>query len=126
MANAYVDASGVGPSGGRARLFVDGKEIPPLWYALSDIPAARTWCDCSRRGIRNFAACGIHVVCIDTNLHECWQEGGTCDVEPFLRHIRAAVEEIERTGSNFFLVQDASDHTIGCFTIKSLLDYLLN
>jgi len=93
MANAYVDASGVGPSGGRARLFVDGKEIPPLWYALSDIPAARTWCDCSRRGIRNFAACGIHVVCIDTNLHECWQEGGTCDVEPFLRHIRAAVEE---------------------------------
>ena len=40
--------------------------------------------------------------------------------------LRTAIEEIERTGSNFFLVQDASDHTIGCFTIKSLLDYLLN
>ena len=37
-----------------------------------------------------------------------------------------AIEEIERTGSYFFLILDPQDNTVGCFTIKSLLDYLLN
>ena len=36
-----------------------------------------------------------------------------------------AVEEIERTGSYYFLVQDDTDNIIGCFTIQMLLDYLL-
>ncbi len=37
-----------------------------------------------------------------------------------------AVEEIERTGSYYFLVQDSTDNIIGCFTIQMLLDYLLD
>ncbi|MBR3230679.1 CBS domain-containing protein [Candidatus Saccharibacteria bacterium] len=36
------------------------------------------------------------------------------------------IEEIERTNSYYFLVQDDQDTTIGCFTIQTLLDYLLN
>lgn len=96
MSFAYVDTKDVCRAGGRARLYVDGCEIPPLWYALSDIPAARTWNPCSRRGIRNFAKAGIDVVCIDTNLHECWREDGSIDVEPFVRHLRAAAEENPR------------------------------
>ncbi len=35
------------------------------------------------------------------------------------------IEEIERTNSYYFLVQDARDVTVGCFTIQTLLDYLL-
>ena len=37
-----------------------------------------------------------------------------------------AVEEIERTNSYYFLVLDDSQTMVGCFTIQTLLDYLLN
>lgn len=52
-------------------------------------------------------------------------------LDPTVHYLRAtdsltfAVEEIERTGSYYFLVQDAMGQTIGCFTIQMLLDYLL-
>ena len=36
-----------------------------------------------------------------------------------------AVEEIERTGSSYFLVMDAEEKLVGFFTVKMLLDYLL-
>ena len=39
--------------------------------------------------------------------------------------LQFAIEEIERTGSSYFLVLDTSDQTIGCFTTQILLDYLL-
>lgn len=37
-----------------------------------------------------------------------------------------AIEEIERTNSYYFLVKDSHESTIGCFTIQTLLDYLLS
>ncbi|MBR0467819.1 CBS domain-containing protein [Candidatus Saccharibacteria bacterium] len=37
-----------------------------------------------------------------------------------------AVEEIERTNSYYFLVLDDNQTMVGCFTIQTLLDYLLN
>ena len=39
--------------------------------------------------------------------------------------LKFAVEEIERTNSYFYLVLDDKEQAIGCFTIKTLLDYLL-
>ena len=35
------------------------------------------------------------------------------------------INEIERTQSYYFLVKDSSEATVGCFTIQSLLDYIL-
>ncbi len=37
-----------------------------------------------------------------------------------------AIEEIERNQSYYFLVKDSHNDTVGCFTIQTLLDYLLN
>lgn len=39
--------------------------------------------------------------------------------------LQFVVEEIERTNSYYFLVQDENDSLIGFFTIQMLLDYLL-
>ena len=39
--------------------------------------------------------------------------------------LKFAIEEIERTNSYYFLVQDENNVTVGCFTIQNLLDYLL-
>ena len=40
--------------------------------------------------------------------------------------LKFAIEEIERTNSYFFLVQNERDITVGCFTIQNLLGYLLS
>ena len=37
-----------------------------------------------------------------------------------------AIEEIERNQSYYFLVKDSHNDTVGCFTIQTLLDYLLS
>lgn len=39
--------------------------------------------------------------------------------------LKEAVDEIERTNSYYFLVQDENETTVGCFTIQTLLDYLI-
>ena len=39
--------------------------------------------------------------------------------------LQHAIEEIERTNSYYFLVKDTHDAIAGCFTIQTLLDYLL-
>ena len=53
-------------------------------------------------------------------------------LDPTINYLHAtdslttAVEEIERTGSYFFLVQSEGGNLIGFFTIQQLLDYLLS
>ena len=39
-----------------------------------------------------------------------------------LKHV---VEEIERTNSYYFLVKNAKEELVGCFTIQMLMDYLI-
>ncbi len=40
--------------------------------------------------------------------------------------LKYAIEEIERKQSYYFLVKNQKETTVGCFTIQTLLDYLLN
>ena len=40
--------------------------------------------------------------------------------------LKYAIEEIERSQCYYFLVKDSHDITVGCFTIQTLLDYLLD
>lgn len=92
MSNAWVDKSKVTARSGVPELYVDGKRIPPLWYAMSDIPASRPWNPCSQRGMRNFATCDIDIVCVDTNLHEGWQENNEVDPTFLYKAIEAALQ----------------------------------
>ena len=39
--------------------------------------------------------------------------------------LKFAVEEIERTNSYYFLVNDDKEELVGCFTIQMLMDYLI-
>lgn len=92
MSIARIKKDHVTANGGAPELYVDGKKTVPLWYALSDIPAAKAWNDCSQRGIRNFAKCGIDIVCVDTNLHEGWQENGEYDPAALLKDVSAVLQ----------------------------------
>lgn len=40
--------------------------------------------------------------------------------------LQFVVEEIERTGSYYFLVLNSSDQPIGCLTVQMILDYFLD
>lgn len=91
MSHAKIDTSHISAYGGSAELWIDGKKTPPIFYALSDIPAAKAWKDCSQRAIRNFGKLGIHIVCVDTNLHEGWATDGTYDPLALYRDIEAVL-----------------------------------
>lgn len=92
MSKARIDASHAKADGGVAELYIDGVRTPPLLYALSDIPASKAWNECSQRGIRNFGACGVQIVCVDSNLHEGWCEDGTYDPTHLYRDIEAVLK----------------------------------
>lgn len=92
MSIATIKKDHITANAGAPELYIDGKKTVPLWYALSDIPAAKAWNDCSQRGIKNFAKCGIDIVCVDTNLHEGWQENGEYDPAALLKDISAVLQ----------------------------------
>ena len=92
MSKARVDASEVSKFGGAAKLIIDGVNTAPLWYALSDIPAAKAWMECSQRGVANFSLQGINVVCVDTNIHMDWSEDGVYEPRALIRDIEAVLQ----------------------------------
>ncbi len=91
MSLAEIRKDGIDGKSGAPQLYVDGKKTVPLWYALSDIPAAGAWNPCSQRGIKNFSDCGIDIVCVDTELHKGWQENGEYDPEALYSDIAAVI-----------------------------------
>lgn len=91
MSYARIDTSNITASGGRAELYVDGVKTPPILYALSDIPAAKAWQDCSQRGIKNFGNVGINIVCVDTSIHEDWSEDGVYEPRALYRDMEAVL-----------------------------------
>ncbi len=75
---------------GRARVYLNGSEVPPVLYALSDIPASRSTTEQAQRNIRNFGSAGINLVQIDLNLRDAWLPDGITDVSEAIRQISAA------------------------------------
>lgn len=92
MSVARIDKSEITGWGGRPDLYVDEKITPPLLYAMSDIPASRAWTDVSRKNVKNFGECGIHIVCIDANLKDGWLESGEFDPTEFFKQMQAVAE----------------------------------
>lgn len=51
---------------GRVTLFIDGKPVQPVIYALTDTPGGRwTWEEIPRENIENFTKAGIALVQVD-------------------------------------------------------------
>ena len=92
MSFAEIRKSTVTASQGMPELYIDGQKTPPLFYALSDIPAGRAWTERSQTGIKQFAERGIHIVCIDTNLYEGWQENGEYSPASTFKEMQAVLQ----------------------------------
>lgn len=96
----FIDKEDVNANFGEPRLIVDGKKIPSVWFALSDIPGARPSTDYAQKAIAQFSDCGINVVCGDCNLQSGWKEDGSVDVRDFLKE----TEGILRANANAYIV----------------------
>lgn len=75
---------------GSVGLYIDGKKTPPLFFGLSDIPGSATNTYYAWKNIRNFAAQGIHLVSIDTELRDCWFKQSPYEWEAMQEEIAAA------------------------------------
>ena len=73
-------------------LYIDGKLTPPVIYALSDFPGARSNTYQAYRNIKNFKDAGIHLVEVDTQLRLGWHKIDPFDPEPMCEDIAHALD----------------------------------
>ena len=55
---------------GCPRLYVDGVETPPIFYALTDLQEARCRTELAQRNVKNFSEAGIDLVQCDWNFRD--------------------------------------------------------
>ena len=73
-------------------LYSDGKTIPPVIYALSDIPASASYSAQANRNIKNFGEAGVNLVAIDANLAIGWRRVTPFDSEGIRAEITGATD----------------------------------
>ena len=76
---------------GRPRIFINGEEVQPVIYGLSDIEAWRSWKPETRKNIRLFAQQGIKIVLIDSELRHCWKPDGAPVIDSIRADIRGVI-----------------------------------
>ncbi len=107
-------------------LYLDGVRTPPVFYALSDIPASKAGTDQAQKNIANFAECGINVVCVDSSLYLGWSKDGF-DPSPVLQEVHDAIKAnpnaavIIRLHVNppYWWMQENRDETYGYYSVES-------
>lgn len=72
-------------------LHIDGKEVPPVLYALSDFPAARAGTAYAQKNIARFAEAGVNLVAVDVALHRGWKRVSPFDPQPLLSELYYAL-----------------------------------
>ena len=72
---------------GCPRRYVDGVEVPPIFYALTDLQEARCRTELAQRNVKNFSEAGIDLVQCDWNLRDGWTRENTFDAADFLDNI---------------------------------------
>ena len=77
---------------GHPELYIDGKAVLPIVYALSDFPGAKSNTVYAQRNIRNFGDAGINIVALDTELRLGWRKGIPFDPEPLIAEITDALD----------------------------------
>lgn len=87
-----MNSSQVDSRDGSPALYIDGKKTPPIVFGLSDIPGSATNTVYAQRNIANFAAQGIHLVMIDTELRLGWHKLSPFEWEPLQEEIAAAMQ----------------------------------
>ena len=85
---------------GCPRLYVDGVEVPPVFYGLTDLLDARCHTELAQRNVKLFSDAGIDLVQCDWNLRDGWTRENTFDAAGFLDDI----EPMTRPGSKTRLV----------------------
>lgn len=68
-------------------LYVGEKRVPPIIYALSDIPASNSGTAYAQRNIKRFGEAGIDLVAVDTELRLGWKKSDEFDSEPIIEEI---------------------------------------
>ncbi len=78
---------------GRATLFIDGKPVQPVIYALTDTPGGRwTWEEIPRENIENFTKAGIALVQVDIWLEYIWKGDAPLEMDLVRRQIRGVLD----------------------------------
>lgn len=90
--------SEIRPEHGVPALYINGKRELPVIYGLSDFPAANSNTAQAFRNIRNFAAQGIHLVQVDSNLLLGWRRVTPFDGEALKAEIAGALDANPEAG----------------------------
>ncbi|MEO8301716.1 MAG: hypothetical protein ABI608_07980, partial [Rhizomicrobium sp.] len=78
---------------GRATLFIDGKPVYPMLYALTDTPGGRwTWEEICRENLENFTQANVSLVQVDIWLEYIWSRDGRLDMDLVRRQIRGVLD----------------------------------
>ena len=71
---------------------IDGKPVPPVIYALDDIPGSNANTKQAQECIENFAKAGINLVACDANLCSGWRRVSDFDPEPVSAEILSVLD----------------------------------
>lgn len=78
---------------GRATLFLDGRPVLPMIYALTDTPGGRwTWEEICRENLENFTQARVALVQVDIWLEYIWSADGRLDMDLVRRQIRGVLD----------------------------------
>lgn len=70
----------------------DGELMPPVFYALSDIPGAFANTHYAYTNIKKFAERGISLVSADASIHTCWHKHYPFDTEEITAEIESVLD----------------------------------
>lgn len=76
-------------------LYIDGNLTPPVIYALSDFPGARSNTYQAIKNIENFKETGVNLVAVDADLCRGWHKASPFDTEPLISEIAYALDANE-------------------------------
>ena len=81
---------------GYPALYIDGKRIPPLMYALTDHPYGRANTEFGRKNLPYFYELGINLVSVCTSIERDWKADGSYNAE----HPIACIKEVKALHPN--------------------------
>ncbi|OQC01605.1 MAG: hypothetical protein BWX78_00131 [Firmicutes bacterium ADurb.Bin099] len=77
----------------RPTIFIDGKPVPPIIYALTDWIGGRlSYDEITGFSIKKFAAAGIRLYQLDISFQDMWFEDGTFDISIALKQIKGIID----------------------------------
>jgi len=83
---------------GTPRLIVNGKEVAPILFGLSDFPGAAANTAYAQKNIKQFADQGIHLVTADSELRLGWHKVTPFESEPIQEEIASILQADPNSG----------------------------